>query len=89
MTVILPSTLYLYSTTHRPILGVGCYKNDRSRFITLPKALIIDGQTLMFALDKSLKVLFLEVAKQCHSVICCRVTPLQKVKISIVYICLM
>ena len=54
----------------------------------LPKALVIDGQTLAFALDERLKVLFLEVARQCRSVICCRVTPLQKVRMSIVYVCL-
>ena len=33
----------------------------------------------MFALDESLKVLFLDIARQCRSVICNRVTPLQKV----------
>ena len=43
-----------------------------------PKALVIDGPTLHFALDPSLKCLFLDVAKRCHAVICCRATPLQK-----------
>lgn len=43
-----------------------------------PKALVIDGPTLHFALDPALKCLFLEVAKRCHAVICCRATPLQK-----------
>lgn len=44
-----------------------------------PKALVIDGATLVFALQDSVKELFLEVAKYCKSVICCRATPLQKV----------
>lgn len=43
-----------------------------------PKALVIDGTTLQFALSPSLKCLFLDVAKRCHCVICCRATPLQK-----------
>ena len=44
-----------------------------------PKALVIDGATLAFALRDSVKEQFLEVAKYCKSVICCRATPLQKV----------
>ena len=44
-----------------------------------PKALVIDGATLVFALQDSLKGLLLEVTKYCKSVICCRATPLQKV----------
>lgn len=44
-----------------------------------PKALVIDGATLAFALQDSMKGLFLEVTKYCKSVICCRATPLQKV----------
>lgn len=43
------------------------------------KALVVDGATLLFALDPSLKKLFLEVAEQCKAVLCCRSTPLQKV----------
>ena len=43
------------------------------------KALVIDGSTLMHALDPSLRKLFLEVADEFHSVLCCRATPLQKV----------
>ena len=44
-----------------------------------PKALVIDGGTLPFVLDPSLKTLFLDVASQCVSVICSRATPIQKV----------
>ena len=43
-----------------------------------PKALVIDGGTLQYALQPQLECLFLNVAKRCHSVICCRATPLQK-----------
>lgn len=41
-------------------------------------ALIIDGKSLKFALDAELELLFLELATLCKSVICCRVSPLQK-----------
>ncbi|XP_066966202.1 phospholipid-transporting ATPase ID isoform X12 [Macrobrachium rosenbergii] len=41
-------------------------------------ALVINGHSLVWALNPKLELLFLEVASQCRSVICCRVTPLQK-----------
>jgi phospholipid-transporting ATPase len=41
-------------------------------------ALIIDGRTLDFALEKDLEKTFLELACNCKAVICCRVSPLQK-----------
>ncbi|KAG9291142.1 hypothetical protein G9A89_013014 [Geosiphon pyriformis] len=44
-------------------------------------ALIIDGETLKYALDKSLKDSLLQLGKQCQSVVCCRVSPLQKAKV--------
>ena len=47
----------------------------------VPKALVINGTTLHFALDPSIKKLFLDVAKRCRSVICCRAAPLQKVSL--------
>lgn len=47
---------------------------------SVPKdhAFIIDGATLIFALDE-MPELFLELGEKCQSVICCRVTPKQKV----------
>ena len=42
-----------------------------------PLAVIIDGTTLEFALNEH-KESFLEITSKCHSVICCRVSPLQK-----------
>ncbi|XP_077333660.1 phospholipid-transporting ATPase VD [Lithobates pipiens] len=41
-------------------------------------ALIIDGKSLEFALQETLQQRFLNLTKQCRSVICCRATPLQK-----------
>ena len=42
-------------------------------------ALVVAGTTLRFALEEHLKLPFLDLALQCGAVICCRVTPLQKV----------
>lgn len=41
-------------------------------------ALVINGHSLAHALCPNREELFLSVASQCRSVICCRVTPLQK-----------
>lgn len=41
-------------------------------------ALIIDGKTLAFALEDDMKRKFLNLAVECSSVICCRVSPKQK-----------
>ena len=41
-------------------------------------ALIIDGKSLTFALEKDMEHLFLELAVICKAVVCCRVSPLQK-----------
>ncbi|KAL2213538.1 phospholipid-transporting ATPase [Sarocladium strictum] len=41
-------------------------------------ALIIDGKSLTFALEKDLEKMFLDLAIMCKAVICCRVSPLQK-----------
>lgn len=41
-------------------------------------ALVIDGETLRFALDPALKPLFLDLTTQCSAVVCCRVSPSQK-----------
>nr|XP_046148727.1 phospholipid-transporting ATPase IB isoform X2 [Oncorhynchus gorbuscha] len=44
-------------------------------------ALIIDGQTLKYALSFELRQAFLDLALSCKAVICCRVSPLQKSEI--------
>ncbi|KAJ2908740.1 phospholipid transporting ATPase, partial [Coemansia aciculifera] len=43
-----------------------------------PLALVIDGHSLKFALEPELAPLMLELAVRCKSVLCCRVSPLQK-----------
>lgn len=41
-------------------------------------AIVINGHSLVHCLHPQMERLFLEVVMQCKSVICCRVTPLQK-----------
>ncbi|OJA14910.1 hypothetical protein AZE42_09450 [Rhizopogon vesiculosus] len=53
-------------------------KNQRSTGELEDLALIIDGKSLGFALEKELSKSFLELALMCRAVICCRVSPLQK-----------
>ena len=44
-------------------------------------ALILDGDTLRWAVEPSCKALMLELSCRCKAVICCRVSPLQKAKV--------
>ncbi|RUS31967.1 HAD-like domain-containing protein [Jimgerdemannia flammicorona] len=44
-------------------------------------ALVIDGETLKYALEKPCKDLMLELGRRCESVLCCRVSPMQKAKV--------
>ncbi|KIJ65780.1 hypothetical protein HYDPIDRAFT_109790 [Hydnomerulius pinastri MD-312] len=53
-------------------------KNQRSTGELEDLALVIDGKSLGFALEKELSKSFLELALLCKAVICCRVSPLQK-----------
>lgn len=41
-------------------------------------AVVIDGESLRYALSPELKPLFLSLGTQCSAVICCRVSPAQK-----------
>uniref|UniRef100_A0A3Q2ZKX6 Phospholipid-transporting ATPase n=1 Tax=Kryptolebias marmoratus TaxID=37003 RepID=A0A3Q2ZKX6_KRYMA len=43
--------------------------------------LVINGHSLAFALERSMELDFLRTACMCKSVICCRVTPLQKAQV--------
>ncbi|KAK4263362.1 hypothetical protein QN277_028784 [Acacia crassicarpa] len=45
-------------------------------------ALVIDGKCLMYALDPSLRVMLLNLSLNCHAVVCCRVSPLQKAQVT-------
>ncbi|KAJ1941089.1 phospholipid transporting ATPase, partial [Linderina macrospora] len=55
---------------------------ERRQGLTLkrdaPLGLVIDGHSLKFALESDLSPLLLELAVRCQSVVCCRVSPLQK-----------
>jgi phospholipid-translocating ATPase len=59
-------------SSKQEFLGEGVV-NDKSQF-----AVVVDGETLKFCLDKNLKPLFLALTTQCETVICCRVSPAQK-----------
>ncbi|MCJ1320648.1 aminophospholipid translocase [Xylographa vitiligo] len=41
-------------------------------------ALVIDGKSLTFALERDMEKMFLDLAVMCKAVLCCRVSPLQK-----------
>ncbi|XP_027361174.1 phospholipid-transporting ATPase 3-like [Abrus precatorius] len=62
-----------------------CLEEAQSYFNSLsgPKlALIIDGKCLMYALDPNLRVMLLKLSLNCHAVVCCRVSPLQKAQVT-------
>lgn len=53
------------------------------RTISGPKlALVIDGKCLMYALDPNLRTMLLNLSLNCTSVVCCRVSPLQKAQVA-------
>jgi phospholipid-transporting ATPase len=63
-----------------------CLEEAQSYFHTVsgPKlALVIDGKCLMYALDPSLRVMLLNLSLNCHAVVCCRVSPLQKAQVKL------
>ncbi|KAF7321513.1 P-type phospholipid transporter [Mycena kentingensis (nom. inval.)] len=53
-------------------------KSQRSTGELEDLALVIDGKSLGFALEKDISKIFLELGIMCKAVICCRVSPLQK-----------
>ncbi|KAI8539269.1 hypothetical protein RHMOL_Rhmol09G0169000 [Rhododendron molle] len=60
------------------------FHEEAQHFLHTPApklALVIDGKCLMYALDPSLRVMLLNLALNCCSVICCRVSPLQKAQV--------
>ncbi|KAL5725371.1 P-type phospholipid transporter [Ranunculus cassubicifolius] len=53
------------------------------RTLSGPKlALVIDGKCLMYALDPALRKDLLDLSLNCNSVVCCRVSPLQKAQVT-------
>lgn len=65
----------------RPLALLKRIRRDRRREEenSTARALVIDGKTLSFVLNADLKSLFIDVARRCVAVICCRTTPIQKV----------
>lgn len=62
----------------------GCLEEARHclNMVSGPKlALVIDGKCLMYALDPSLRAMLLNLSLNCSSVVCCRVSPLQKAQV--------
>ncbi|KAI8065869.1 hypothetical protein BC940DRAFT_320202 [Gongronella butleri] len=57
------------------------HENDHQRQKDVKRALVIDGKTLQYVLEPANKKLFLHLAMQCASVICCRVSPKQKAQV--------
>ena len=56
---------------------------DQCQHSSIPssrRALVVDGKTLIYVLDKRANIqhLFLDLTKQCCAVLACRATPLQK-----------
>ena len=51
-----------------------------STLLRTQRALVVDGKTLIYVLDKRANIqhLFLKLTKMCSSVLACRATPLQK-----------
>ncbi|KAI0320024.1 phospholipid-translocating P-type ATPase [Amylostereum chailletii] len=63
------------------ILGPPSWDPRKRGFLPNAKAsfaVVIDGETLRYALDPALKDLFLNLGTQCETVVCCRVSPAQK-----------
>jgi len=56
-------------------------ENERVGVVT-HNALIIDGRALSLALLKPQRAVFLALGLRCQSVICCRVSPLQKAQVT-------
>uniref|UniRef100_A0A8D2ZTU1 Phospholipid-transporting ATPase n=1 Tax=Scophthalmus maximus TaxID=52904 RepID=A0A8D2ZTU1_SCOMX len=75
---------FLFTRTCTSILDctleeVRRYNEDPRNVDTTPDiSLVIDGRTLTMALASDLQDRFVDLAKRCRSVLCCRVTPLQK-----------
>lgn len=58
--------------------AAGLAPRDEKAIKTGGFAVVIDGETLRYALDDALKPMFLDLTTQCDTVVCCRVSPSQK-----------
>ncbi|XP_015123681.1 phospholipid-transporting ATPase ID isoform X2 [Diachasma alloeum] len=75
------------SQQNRPALSIVTFSDteynredsdEREPDLSSGFAIVINGHSLVHALHPQMEKLFLEVSSRCKSVICCRVTPLQK-----------
>ncbi|XP_073977771.1 ATPase phospholipid transporting 8B isoform X2 [Rhodnius prolixus] len=71
------------NNSHHPAISVITfsetdYKQDAEEDTSLLFALVINGHSLVHVFHPQVEKIFLEVSTMCKSVICCRVTPLQK-----------
>ncbi|XP_044005984.1 probable phospholipid-transporting ATPase IM isoform X3 [Aphidius gifuensis] len=75
------------SQQHRPALSIVTFSDteynrdepdEHEPDYSADFAIVINGHSLVYALNPKMEQLFIEVTTSCKSVICCRVTPLQK-----------
>lgn len=78
MTLIIVNEETAHATRDSLTKKLAAVKQVESGGEVEPLALVIDGRSLTFALEKELEKTFLDLAVGCKAVICCRVSPLQK-----------
>lgn len=78
MNLVIVNEQNAHDTQEFLIKRLTAIKSQRSSGELEDLALIIDGKSLGYALDKEISKTFLELAIMCKAVICCRVSPLQK-----------
>jgi len=66
------------STTFTNLTNNKNDQNESAAAASVGSALVINGQSLVYALSPKCELEFLELACMCKAVICCRVTPGQK-----------
>ncbi|KAJ7076878.1 calcium transporting ATPase [Mycena belliarum] len=78
MNLVIVNEENAHDTEQFLVKRLSAIKSQRSSGELEDLALIIDGKSLGFALEKQISKIFLELAIMCKAVICCRVSPLQK-----------
>lgn len=79
--LVIPEGNDLPDVHHFPVVSI----LDNEVPVDIPQegaALILDSTCLPFVLEDEVKEVFIKLARMCSSVICCRVTPSQKVRAS-------
>ena len=76
------------SSPRHPLLSLHSVLGGSVSAPPLNRALVLDGLTIEHILPhKAMRATLLEIAKHCRSVLCCRVTPLQKACMGCVVMC--